>query len=81
MSMGYLQIIQSNPVKMDTERAIESDQINGVSVLNECKGFLSRGTEQTFHNSDVSVLRGLYNSRFDCTFERTTIQPHWLPLP
>ena len=33
MDTGYVQIIQANPVNMDTEWAIERDQINGVSVL------------------------------------------------
>ena len=59
----YFHVIQSNPVTMDTEVAIESDCINGVSVLSgfyltKCMGFPSPGTKQTVHNNEVSVLNG-----------------------
>ena len=55
--------VQSNSVNTDTERAIESIRINGVSVLRrlhleEMKGFLSPGTEQTVLDNEMSTFSG-----------------------
>ena len=61
-SQGWVLPVQSNPVNMDTEGAIESVRsVNGVSVLTglnleKCKGFLSPGAKQTVRNNEVSVL-------------------------
>ena len=47
--------VQSNPVILDTEGAIENVCIKGVSVL---RGFFSPETSQTVCNDQVSVLSG-----------------------
>ena len=72
-SLDNMQVVQSNPVNMDTEGAIESVCINGVSTdsrwnLEEMKGFLFPVTKQTIRNSEVSILRasGVRKAGFDC---------------
>ena len=47
---------------MDTERAIESVRVNGVSVLSAYRKFkclLPPGTKQTVRNKQVSIKQGL----------------------
>ena len=47
---------------MDTERAIQSVRVNGVSVLSAWRKFeclLSPGTKQTVRNKQVSIKQGL----------------------
>ena len=68
-----MQVVPSNPVNMDTEGAIESVCINGVSTdsrlnLEEMKAFLFPGTKQTVRNSEASILRasGVRKAGFDC---------------
>ena len=63
-SQGWVLPVQSNPVYTDTEGAIESVRINGVSVLTgwnleKCEGFLSPGAKQTVCNNEVSILCGV----------------------
>ena len=61
--------MQSNPVNTDTEGAIESVRINGVSVLTgrnleKYEGFLSPGTKQPVRIKRVSWMTLRQNNRF-----------------
>ena len=58
--------MQSNPVNTDTEGAIESVRINGVSGRNleKYEGFLSPGTKQPVRIKRVSWMTLWQNNRF-----------------
>ena len=56
--------LQSNPLNMDTERALDSVRNNGVSVLSRLiqkkhKSFLSPGTKQTVRNDEERYMYSL----------------------
>ena len=57
----YTNKVQANLVNTDTEGAIESVCIHGMSVLSglnlekKCKGILSLGTKQTVCKHEVSI--------------------------
>ena len=57
---GRGELILSNPLDTDSEGAIKSVRINGVSVLSgfrkNVRGFLFPGAKQTVRNNEVSVL-------------------------
>ena len=72
-----LKSLKSNPINTDTERAMESVRINGVSVLSglHLEKLQELGTRKTVRNGEVSLLStGVRKAGLDSTRKSTLTQ-------